>query len=154
MLTHLIQDTTFWVALSTILFFVFLILKGNKPIVQMLDARSQTIANRIAEAERLKQEATDLLATFKAKNDAAQIEAAALLTDAQTRAQQMLEKAEADLARALGRIKDSATLRLQQAENAAINAVRGHVISKTRALAEQKIASAPQSFSTKGLLQL
>ena len=154
MMTSLFQDPTFWVAISTVCFFAFLAVKGRAPVITGLDARSQTIANRIAEAERLKTEATELLAHFKTKMDSAVVEAASLLQDAKDRSTQMEQSASADLSRALSRIQESATLRIKQAEQTAINTVRNQVINHTRRLVEQKLASQPHAISSGSITQL
>lgn len=154
MMTSLFQDATFWVAISTICFFAFLATKGRGPILAGLDARSQAIADRISEAERLKAEAEELLAHFKRKMDSAVVEAAALLQDAKDRTSQMEQTAAADLARALGRIQESASLRIQQAEQTAISTVRSQVITNTRRLVEQKLAAQPQTIKSGNIAQL
>jgi F-type H+-transporting ATPase subunit b len=154
MMTSLFQDPTFWVAISTVCFFAFLAVKGRAPVIAGLDARSQTIANRIAEAEHLKTEATELLAHFKTKMDSAVVEAAGLLQDAKDRTTQMEQTAKADLARSITRIQESANLRIKQAEQAAINTVRTQVINHTRRLVERQLAGQPHNISSGSIAQL
>ncbi|HEY1096873.1 MAG TPA: hypothetical protein VGF14_06490 [Alphaproteobacteria bacterium] len=124
MIEHLIHDTHFWVAVSTVLCFAFIFVKARKPVAEALDRRTDTIRIRLEEAESLYTEAQKLLAEYQAKYDEVQEEAADLIKAAEQRAQSLITQAQADIQKAISRQEASATLRIQRAERDVIEAIR------------------------------
>ena len=67
---------TFWVAVALVIFLAILVKFGvPDAIVKALDARGEKVAQELAEARRLHQEAEKLLAEYEAKRKAAEAEA-------------------------------------------------------------------------------
>jgi F-type H+-transporting ATPase subunit b len=88
-------DAEFYVTLG---FIVFLCLLGylgvHRMILSSLDARGKAIADELAQAAKLRDEATALLASFEKKATEAEANAAAIIADARAQAEQ-LAKAQA-----------------------------------------------------------
>ena len=94
-------------------FIVFLCLLGylgvHRTIFAALDARGQAIADELAQAAKLRAEATALLASFEKKAIEAEASAAAIVAEARAQAEQLAkETAE--------RMADFVTRRTKQAE--------------------------------------
>ena len=49
----LLQSTTFWVVVSTVVFAIVAYKKGRGPILKILDDRTDRIRNELEEAERV-----------------------------------------------------------------------------------------------------
>lgn len=106
----LLQDTSFWVLISMIIFIAVVVAKGRGAIIGFLDARTARIKATMIEAERLRLEAQNLLADMQQKHREAiatsqklidnakataerlQVEAATKLEDAQKRREIQLEE--------------------------------------------------------------
>ena len=81
------KDSAFWTA---VVFIITLLVLGKfawKPIVEGLDKREQGIADQIAQAEQLNQDAQKTLADYKAQLADAKTEVAAMLDSARQSAQ-------------------------------------------------------------------
>jgi len=103
-------DAEFFVSIG---FLVFLCLLGylgvHRMILSSLDARGKAIADELAQAAKLRDEATALLASFEKKAAEAEANAAAIIADARAQAEQ-LAKETAD------RMADFVVRRTKQAE--------------------------------------
>jgi F-type H+-transporting ATPase subunit b len=103
-------DAEFYVTLG---FIVFLCLLGylgvHRMVLKSLDDRGKAIADELAQAAKLRDEATALLASFEKKAAEAEASAAAIIADARVQAEQLAkETAE--------RMADFVTRRTKQAE--------------------------------------
>lgn len=123
-LSPLIGDTTFWVAVSTVICFAFIIYKARKPFMQSLDQRSKAIQARLDEAETLYRQAEQILSEYKAKQAQIEQEAASLLQAAEQRAQAMIAQAQADIEKAIQRQENGAKMRIQRTEAEVVDAIR------------------------------
>lgn len=128
LIQHLLHDTHFWVAVSTIICFGFLIAKARTPLLQALDRRSDSIRSRLDEAEDLYHEAQRLLNEYQAKQARVETEAAAIITAAEQRAQAMIAKAQDDIQKAILRQEASARLRIERAERDIVEAIRETIV--------------------------
>lgn len=140
LLRHLLSDTAFWVALSTILCFGFIGFKAWRPILDALDARSADIRQNLAEAEALRREAEAILEEYKAKSANALKEAEEIVKNAQARAVQLRRQMESEFAQALERQEAGARMRISRLENEAIDAVKSALIRSVLAQAGEAIA--------------
>ena len=94
------KDIAFWTA---VVFIITLLVLGKfawKPIVEGLDKREQGIADQIAQAEKMNQDAQLTLAEYKSQLADAKAEVAAMIEQARQSAEKsrqlILEKAKAD----------------------------------------------------------
>ncbi|MEQ9199890.1 MAG: F0F1 ATP synthase subunit B [Rhodospirillales bacterium] len=118
-------DPTFWVAVAFVLFVgVLLYLKVPAKVAAALDSRSVKIRQEIDEAERLREEASDLLASYKAKQREAMKEADAIVAHAKEEAERMAKQGARKLEESIKRREQQAMDRLAQAEQQAIKQVR------------------------------
>ena len=122
-------EPEFFVAVGFVLFICLLLFLGvHKTIVGGIDARSQRIADELAEARRLRDEAEALLASFKQKAVAAEAEAAGIV-------KQAIAEAEAHASEAAQRIEDFVARRTKQAETKI-------ALAETQATADVRAAAA------------
>lgn len=138
-----LHDPTFWVALA----FITLIILAGKPVARMfataLDDRAETIKAQLDEAEKLREEAQELLASYKRKQQEAEEEAAKILQRAKDEAARLEVKSKEDLANALKRREAAATARIAQAEASAI--------AEVQALATRVALSAAQALMAENI---
>jgi len=121
----LFHDPTFWVLVAFIIFFgVLIYLKLPGTIGAQLDKRSHQIETDIREAEKLREEAQDLLATYERKQKEAMKEAEVILANAKEEAKRLGEQGKERLAQALARREKQAMDRIAQVEAQAIDEVR------------------------------
>jgi F-type H+-transporting ATPase subunit b len=123
-----LHEAEFWVGVSSVLTFAFIISKAWKPIIESLDRRSAVISSRLDEAENLFLEAEKLLADYQARQQNAQAEADAILQAAKRRADSIVAQAEADMQKAITHQENAARLRIQRAEQDVIEAIREAIV--------------------------
>ena len=100
----------FYVLLGFIVFVgIALYFGAHKMVLAGLDARGKAIADELAQASKLRSEATALLASFEKKKAEADAAAAQIVADARVEAQRLG-------AEALERMNDFVSRRTQQAE--------------------------------------
>ena len=104
-------DAEFFVACGFLLFVALLGYLGvHRLIAKGLDARITRVKAELAEAERLRREAGDLLASFAAKRKAAEAEAAEIVAQARAEADLLAKEAHA-------RMEDFVARRTRQAQD-------------------------------------
>jgi F-type H+-transporting ATPase subunit b len=103
-------DAEFFVLLGFLVFVGVLIYFGvPRMVLKALDARGEAIAAELAQAAKLRQEATSLLASFEKKSAEAEASAAAIVAEARAQAEQLnVEAGE--------RLKEFIARRTKQAE--------------------------------------
>ena len=146
------QEVTFltdpytWTTLSFVLVAGFGGFKAVKGISSALDKRAQKISDELDEAQRLREEAQELLANYQAKQREALKEADEIRAHAKAEADRMLESAQAELKAALKRREQQALERISNLESQAIAEVRAHVAEiaakATTALVTDKVSGA------------
>lgn len=121
---EMLQSTTVWVVISTVLFLIIAYKKGKEPIFKILDERSDKIRNELEEAERLRVEAQELLADYQRKYRDAMKTAEDIIDTARERASQVeadaMERFEAEIARKENQLAE----RIERAEKTAVQEIR------------------------------
>ena len=118
-------DATFFVALSFILFVVFVIWAGlPSTIIKSLDDRSEQIKKELDEARILHEEAQKLLATEKRKLEQCDAEVEEILKQASEQAALITEKSNSLLKEEIKRKQKQADLKIAQARDEAIREVK------------------------------
>lgn len=127
----------FFVLLGFLLFVAILIYFGaHRIVLKALDARGEAIAAELAQAAKLRQEATALLASFEKKSAEAEANAAAIIAEARAQAEQLgVEAAE--------RLKEFIARRTKQAE-AKIALAEAQAAAEVRAAAAEHAARAAE----------
>ena len=118
-------DATFFVALSFVLFVVFVIWAGlPSTIIKSLDDRSEQIKKELDEARILHEEAQKLLATEKRKLEQCDAEVEEILKQASEQASLITEKSNNLLKEEIQRKQKQADLKIAQARDEAIREVK------------------------------
>jgi F-type H+-transporting ATPase subunit b len=115
----------FFVALGFILFVMALAYLGvHKKMNLALDQRGARIKAELAEAERFRAEAAEILASFEKKKAEAEAEAAALIAQAHTEAEAIAKEAHERMAEFVARRTKQAEAKIATAEAQALAQVR------------------------------
>lgn len=134
----------FWVALAFVIMVALFGRKAWATIATGLDDKAETIRSRIDEAERLHQEAKELLAGYQRKQREAAEEAARISEHARAEAERLAARAAKDLEQGLKRREQQALDRIARAEAEAILQVRQQVadlaLEATRHLLTERAA--------------
>ena len=86
------SNPTFWVGVAFVLFFAILFYFGvPKNLMSSLDTRSKRIADELAEARRLREDAQRLLKEYESKRQAAEQEAAEIVSNARDEAERLAQ---------------------------------------------------------------
>jgi F-type H+-transporting ATPase subunit b len=118
-------DATFFVALSFVLFVIFVIWAGlPSTIIKSLDDRSEQIKKELDEARILHEEAQKLLATEKRKLEQCDVEVEEILKQASEQAALITEKSNNLLKEEIQRKQKQADLKIAQARDEAIREVK------------------------------
>lgn len=129
-------DSTFWVAMAFVVFFVVF---GKKLVAvggAMLDDRADKIKADLDEAAKLREEAQDLLASYEKKQHEALKEAESIVQGAKDEAERLAQEAHEQLERSLTRAEQQAQDRIKQAESQAIADVKDQAVDLAMAAAK------------------
>ena len=137
-------STSFIVAAAFIMFFVFFGKKIFIALGTMLDDRSDKIRNELDEAQRLREEAQDMLSEYERKQHDALKEAESIVAAAREEAERLGLEAAKQLDASLKRAEQMAKDRIAQAEAQAVAEVRAIAVDvaveATRKILEKDIS--------------
>jgi F-type H+-transporting ATPase subunit b len=138
-----------WVLVAFILFIALMVyLKVPAMVAKMLDERAAKIAKDLDEAKKLREEAQALLDSYKSKRAEAEKEAAGIVAQAKSDAEEYAEEARKKLAESIERRTRQAEQKIAQAEAAAVKDVRN--VATELAIAAASKLSAEAAKGTKG----
>lgn len=120
----LLQDPHFWVLLAALCFFGVLVKYGRKPFLALLDGRTVKIQKDLEEAERLRNEAQELLAESQRKHRDAIQTSQKIIDTAKETAVRIQKDAEQKLTDSLKRKEEQLVERIRRAEASAIEELR------------------------------
>ena len=124
-MAYLLSDTSFWTFLGLILFFGILIYFGVPGVIgKALDERADAIRKELDDARKLREEAQEILASYKRKQAEAEEEADAIVKRAKAEADYLRETAQDEISARIERRTAQAEQRIAQAEAAAAKEVR------------------------------
>lgn len=147
----------FWVAVAFVIFWGIMFYVGAPgKVMNQLDSRGKRIADELAEAKRLRQEAESLLREFEAKRTAAEREAADIVSSARAEAERLASEAQEKMADFVKRRTASAEAKIAQAEAQASAEVRAAAVdaaikASERVLRQEVTGQAAASLVTRGL---
>ena len=154
LLMPLFRDPEFWVALGLVaVIAIFLRLRVPKMIAKLLDERAGAISHELNEAKRLREEAGALLAGYVQKTANAENEATAIIAEAKAEAERFAKETRAQLRLQIDRRAQMAQEKIQQAEAAALDQIRGLAADKATAAAEKMIAARLDERRSDALVQ-
>ena len=143
-MTALLNSPTFWTLIAFVAFVIVLFRPVKKALLGGLDSRIAQIRAEVEEAQRLREEAQALLASYQRKQREAVQEAEQIIAHAREEAERMKSRAEAELDEAIKRREQQAADKIAQAEAAALDDIRDHAvelaINATAKLLEEKMA--------------
>ena len=145
----LLADSNFWVLLAAIGFAAIVWKKGRKPILDMLDSRTARIRAELEEAERLRNEAQDLLSETQKKHRDALQTAQKILDNAQKNAAALEQDAQRKLEESLKRREEQLLDRIQRAGIAAVQELRAQAADIATRAAEIMLEDAIAKRGTK-----
>ena len=132
----------FFVAIGFAVFVGVLIYVGaHKRLNAALDGRAQKIKDELAEAERLRKEAADILASFEKKRADAEKEAEAIVAQAHAEAAMLATEAEDRLGEYVKRRTAQAETKIANAETQALAQVRATAADAATAAAQTILES-------------
>jgi len=138
-----------WVAVAFLIVVALLAKPVFRGITAGLDLRREKIKSRIEDAERLRAEAQETLATYQKKQRDALKEAEEIVAHAKAEADRLAAKAAADLEELLKRREQQALDRITQAESEALREVRNVAVdiavNATRTLIAKTLPAAQAS---------
>ena len=120
------MDAEFFVLLAFVVFVCALFYMGaHKMLLAGLDKRGQAVADELAQASKLRQEAQALLQSFDAKKADADKQAAEIIADARAQAEQLAKDAAVRMEEFVTRRTAQAEAKIAFAEQQATAEVRG-----------------------------
>ena len=124
-LTELLSDAEFWVGVAFVIVLVLMFRLGVPAMaLKTLDARAEKIRAELAEAERLRKEAEDLLASIRTKSEDAERHAREMLANAEVEAKRLEAEASERLEQQIQRRAALAQRRIAEAEAQAAQDVK------------------------------
>lgn len=113
----LFQDAEFWIGIALFIFLGVLVwVKVPGMAVKALDARAQKIRAELAEAERLRKEAEELLAAIRTRREETERQAAEMLANAEVESRRLEAEAHLRLEEQIRRRAEIAKSKIAQAE--------------------------------------
>jgi F-type H+-transporting ATPase subunit b len=122
------HDPTFWVLIAFLVFVGLTIRPFSLLASAGLDKRAVKIRNELEEAEMLRKEAQDLLASYQRKQRDAINEAEDILQQAQNEAERIAVHGRKNMKDLLERRRKLAFERIEQAESQALESVRTKIV--------------------------
>ena len=118
-------DSTFWVAISFIIFFgVLIYFKIPQKIIELLDKMIVDIKNEIGESEKLRSDSKILLDEAQGKLDSAKNESKKILEKAKKESEKLIIEMNDKFHKSAEIKKSSASNKISQMKNAAIKDIR------------------------------
>lgn len=137
-MSNFLHDPTFWTAVAFVIFVAAMYRPVKKALVGALDGRIDQIRSEVEEAQRLREEAQALLASYQRKQREAAQEAEEIVKKAREEAELHRKETESAMADLLKRQEAQAVEKIAQAEAAAVQEVRDVAVDLAIA-ATQKI---------------
>jgi F-type H+-transporting ATPase subunit b len=114
-----------WVTTALLIFFGILYYAGaHRTVLGAIDGRSKRIADELAQARKLREDAQALLASFEARRSAAEAEAQGIVQQAREEAARIEAEGKARIEAFVKRRTEQAELKIAQAERSAAADVR------------------------------
>jgi F-type H+-transporting ATPase subunit b len=151
--TELLQDAEFWVGVAFVIFLGIMVwAKVPGLAVKALDSRADKIRAELAEAERLRKEAEELLAAIRTRREDAERHAAEMLANAEVEARRLEADAHARLEEQIKRRAQIAEGKIAQAEAQAAADVKAAAAELASEAAAAVLAKRAQSLASDPLV--
>jgi len=150
----LFSDPAVWVALAFVILVAGLFKPVSKLMAKGLDERSAKIAEELAAASRLREEAEEVLAVYKKKQAEYTKEAEQILKRAREEADNNAKHGDLELKAALEARTANALEKIAQEESRAIAEVRAHIVDISLAAAKAIVTDQVSKTSQQELMKL
>lgn len=125
----MLQSAEFWVGVAFLIFWGVLFHYGVPgKVVSFLDNRTKRVADELAEAKRLREDAEKLLREYQSKREAAEREAAEIVSNAKDEAERLARETQEKMADFVKRRTATAETKIAQAEAQATAEVRAAAV--------------------------
>lgn len=139
------MNAEFWVAAGFVVFIgAALYFGAHSKVGGMLDTRGKRIRDELDEAERLRQEAADVLASFEQRRQDAEREANEIVEQARSEAELIAKDAEERMADFVKRRTAQAEAKISNAETQALAQVRASAADAATAAADVVLRQQPK----------
>lgn len=139
---ELLQDAEFWTGAALLVFIALLVvLKVPGAAGKALDAKAAKIQAELDEAQRLRQEAQDLLVSLKAQREQTEALAKEMLANAEAEAKRLGAEAKVKLEEQIKRRQELAERRISNAEAQASAEVKAAAADLAAQMAEGVLAA-------------
>lgn len=145
-------DEQFYVAVVTVIFFAATFKPMKRGLLNMLDGRIEGIKKNLAEAERLKLEATKLLKEAEAKLAKSEKDAKQIIEHANSEAKTILDNAKKKLEKDIELRKKMALQKIQSFEEKAVDELKKSISAITVEVAAKAIDDAGNDNNFKKLV--
>lgn len=143
-MSEIIQEPEFWAALAFVIFVLIMFKPLKKALLTGLDSRIEQIRAEVEEAQRLREEAQTLLASYQRKQREAAQEAEEIIKQAKEDAAIHRTEGEKALEELLKRQEAMAVDKIAQAEASAVQEVREIAVDLAIAATEKILAEKVQ----------
>lgn len=133
----MLYDPTFWVAIAFVLFVAAVFKPARAAILGGLDAKIAEIRQQVDEAERLRNEAQDLLDTYRRQQRQALQDAEDMVARSREDSERQRKEGAQELIVALERQRQMSLDKIAQAEAAALQEVRARAVDIAIAATEK-----------------
>lgn len=149
----MLHEAEFWVAIAfVILLCVFGYFGVHRVILSALDKRSERIGKELDDARRLKEEAQQLVAEYRARRESAEREAQDIVASATAEAERIAVEAKAKMEDFVARRTKSAETKIAMAEQQALADVRAAAADAAIAAASNVLSQTVKGSLADGLL--
>jgi len=133
-------EAEFWVLVAFVIFLAIVWkVGGGKALIDAIDSRAVRIRAELAEAQRLREEAQALLASYESRRAEAEREAAEIVTSAREEAERLARETQEKMAEFVKRRTAAAEAKIAQAEAKVVQA-RQDLARVKPLLAEQAVS--------------
>ncbi len=153
MLPEALQDPTFWTAVAFVICVGAIFVPAKKALLGALDSRAERIKQQLDEAQSLREDTQSLLAEYKRKQRDVIEDSAAILEHAKEEAGRLREQAATDLEALLDRRRREAVEKIEQAEAAALKAVRDQAVDVAMAATAKLLAESVDQAKADSLVE-
>ncbi len=138
---ELFADPEFWVLIAAVIFVAAVWKPARKAVLGSLDERGARIRAELDEAQKLREEAEQLLAQYQQREREAAAEAEAIVAHAREEAERIAAQSARDLDEALVRRQRLAEERIAQAEAKALDEIRAVAVDVAIGAAREVIVA-------------
>jgi len=146
-------EAEFWVLVAFVIFLAIVWkVGGGKALIDAIDSRAVRIRAELAEAQRLREEAQALLASYESRRAEAEREAAEIVTSAREEAERLARETQEKMAEFVKRRTAAAEAKIAQAETQAAAEVRAAAVDAAVRASERVLRNEIKGPAAEALL--